>query len=184
MNILVTGGAGYIGSHACKLLSAKGYQPITYDNLSRGHRAAVKWGPLEVGDIADRDRLRAVLVRYRPAALMHFAAFAYVGEFGRKSSPALPQQRRRKYLAAKNGQPIWSVAHSILIVMRDLWHPLQVSPFPKDHPQQPINPYGHSKLFVERILADLERASALPWVSLRYFNAAGCGSGWRNRRGA
>ena len=57
-------------------------------------------------------------------------------------------------------------------------------PISEDHPQQPINPYGHSKLFVERILADLERASALPWVSLRYFNAAGCGSGWRNRRGA
>ena len=78
MNILVTGGAGYIGSHACKLLAAKGHVPVTYDNLSRGHRAAVKWGPLEVGDLADRPRLRAVFEQYRPAALMHFAAFAYV----------------------------------------------------------------------------------------------------------
>ena len=80
MNILVTGGAGYIGSHTCKLLAAKGHVPITYDNLSRGHRAAVKWGPLEVGDLEDRQRLRSVFQQYHPSALMHFAAFAYVGE--------------------------------------------------------------------------------------------------------
>src|SRR5262249_31521672 len=80
LNILVTGGAGYIGSHACKALAAKGFIPITYDNLSRGNRWAVKWGPLEVGDTADAERVRAVLEKYRPAALMHFAAYAYVGE--------------------------------------------------------------------------------------------------------
>src|SRR4029079_7616331 len=79
-NILVTGGAGYIGSHTCKLLAARGHVPVTYDNLSRGHRAAVKWGPLEGGDIADPNRLRTVLQKYRPVALMHFASFAYVGE--------------------------------------------------------------------------------------------------------
>src|SRR5437660_908264 len=80
MNVLVTGGAGYIGSHACKALAAKGYVPVAYDNLSRGNRWAVKWGPLEEGDVGDSSRVIAVLEKYRPVALMHFAAFAYVGE--------------------------------------------------------------------------------------------------------
>src|SRR5260370_31839873 len=80
LTVLVTGGAGYIGSYACKALAAKGYVPITYDNLSRGNVWAVKWGPLEKGDIADKQQLRAVLEKYRPRALMHFAAYAYVGE--------------------------------------------------------------------------------------------------------
>src|ERR1043166_7655566 len=80
MRVLVTGGAGYIGSHACKALAMHGIDPVTYDNLSRGNRYAVKWGPLEEGDIADAERLASVLRTYRPAALMHFAAYAYVGE--------------------------------------------------------------------------------------------------------
>ena len=80
MKILVTGGAGYIGSHACKVLARRGFEPIVFDNLSRGNRWAVKWGPLELGDIANSVRLRTVLEQYRPAALMHFAAYAYVGE--------------------------------------------------------------------------------------------------------
>ncbi len=80
LNVLVTGGAGYIGSHACKALTAAGYTPIAYGNLSRGNRWAVKWGPLEEGDIADSARVHVVLEKYRPAALMHFAAYAYVGE--------------------------------------------------------------------------------------------------------
>src|SRR3954467_1989357 len=80
LNILVTGGAGFIGSHTCKALAKSGYLPVTYDNLSRGHRESVKWGPLEVGDIADTDRVRSVLRKYQPIAVMHFAAFAHVGE--------------------------------------------------------------------------------------------------------
>jgi len=80
MNIIVTGGAGFIGSHACKALAQAGFLPVTYDNLSRGHREAVKWGPLEIGDIADTARLKALLDRYQPAAVMHFAAYAYVEE--------------------------------------------------------------------------------------------------------
>jgi UDP-arabinose 4-epimerase len=80
LNILVTGGAGYIGSHTCKLLAALGHLPVTYDNLSRGHRSAVRWGPIETGDILDRAQLRRVIDRYQPAAIMHFAALAYVGE--------------------------------------------------------------------------------------------------------
>src|SRR5437588_134403 len=80
MHILVTGGAGYVGSHACKALAAMGYVPVTYDNLCRGNDWAVKWGPLEKGDVGDKQRLHAVLEKYRPDALMHFAAYAYVGE--------------------------------------------------------------------------------------------------------
>jgi hypothetical protein len=79
-SILVTGGAGYIGSHTCKALADKGFQPVAYDNLSRGHRWAVKWGPLELGDIRDKARLEAVMRAYRPLAVLHFAALAYVGE--------------------------------------------------------------------------------------------------------
>src|SRR4051794_22556553 len=78
--ILVTGGAGFIGSHTCKALAQHGFVPVTYDNLSRGHRKAVRWGPIEIGDIADRGRVASVLERYRPIAAMHFAAYAYVGE--------------------------------------------------------------------------------------------------------
>jgi UDP-arabinose 4-epimerase len=78
--LLVTGGAGYIGSHACKQLDRAGFEPVTFDNLARGHRELVKWGPLEVGDLADVCRLIEVVERYRPVAVMHFAALAYVGE--------------------------------------------------------------------------------------------------------
>ncbi len=78
--VLVTGGAGYIGSHVCKALAAGGFQPISYDNLCRGHRWAVKWGPLEEGDMDDRRRLREVVSQYRPCGVIHLAAFAYVSE--------------------------------------------------------------------------------------------------------
>src|SRR5271170_8094713 len=86
-SILVTGGAGYIGSHTCKALRQGGFAPVTYDNLARGNAEAVKWGPLEVGDLSDRGRLREVIVRYRPKAVVHFAALAYVGESN--ENPAL-----------------------------------------------------------------------------------------------
>ena len=81
MNVLVTGGAGYIGSHACKALSKAGLTPVAFDNLVTGHAEAVKWGPLERGDVLDRARLDAVLQNYQPSAVLHFAGYAYVGEF-------------------------------------------------------------------------------------------------------
>jgi UDP-glucose-4-epimerase GalE len=172
MKILVTGGAGYIGSHACKVLAASGFEPVVYDDLSRGHRGAVKWGPLEVGDIADTDRLRAVFEHYQPIALMHFAAYAYVGEsvqdpllyygnnFGGTTS--LLQ-------ALLDYQTIPVVFSSTCATYGE---PIAI-PISEDHPQRPINPYGFSKLFTEQLLADLEIAHGLRSVSLRYFNAAG-----------
>jgi UDP-glucose-4-epimerase GalE len=176
LNILVTGGAGYIGSHACKALAARGYVPISYDNLLRGNRWAVKWGPLEEGDIADETRVQAVLEKYRPVALMHFAANAYVGESVRQ--PLLYYINNFGGTAAL----LNAVLHleRIPIVFSSTCATYGVPeriPISEDHPQDPINPYGHSKLFVERMLADLNVSVGLPWVALRYFNAAGADPG-------
>jgi UDP-arabinose 4-epimerase len=172
LNVLVTGGAGYIGSHACKALALNGYVPITYDNLSRGNNWAVKWGPLERGEIADVQRLRTVLDKYRPLALMHFAAYAYVGESVKQ--PLLYYENNFAGTASLlraiiNYKPIPVVFSSTCAT----YGVPDFVPITEDHPQSPINPYGHSKLFVERMLADLNVACGLPWVALRYFNAAG-----------
>jgi UDP-glucose-4-epimerase GalE len=172
LNILVTGGAGYIGSHTCKLLASGGHLPIAYDNLSRGQRDAVRWGPLEIGDIVDGDTLQAVVEKYRPDAVMHFAALAYVGE-----SVERPLDYYRNNVAGS--------AALIETLLRCGTIPFIFSsscatygvpeqlPILEEHQLQPVNPYGHSKLFVERILADAGAAHGLRWASLRYFNAAG-----------
>jgi UDP-arabinose 4-epimerase len=171
MKVLITGGAGYIGSHACKLLAARGVEPVVYDNLSRGNRWAVKWGPLEEGDISDVARVQNVLKRYRPAAVMHFAAFAYVGESVEKpllyyrnnvcGSAALLQA-----LIVAGALPFVFSSTCATYGMPD------TVPIPETHPQRPINPYGFSKLVMERMLADVE-PQGVRSVSLRYFNAAG-----------
>jgi UDP-glucose-4-epimerase GalE len=173
MKILVTGGAGYIGSHACKALAAGGFEPVTYDNLSRGNPSVVKWGPLEAGDIGDQARLRAVLDQHQPAAVIHFAAFAYVGES--VNNPNLYYQNNvcgsaTLLRTVTEYKPIPVVFSSTCATYGV---PDQV-PIPEGHPQRPINPYGFTKLVVERILADLDQAYGLRSVSLRYFNAAGC----------
>ena len=172
MKILVTGGAGYIGSHTCKVLARSGFEPIVYDNLSRGNSWSVKFGPLEVGELGDVVRLRAVLEKYRPQALMHFAAFASVGE-----SVANPLLYYRNNIGGTTSllqaivdyQPIPVVFSSTCAT----YGVPNVIPIPEDHEQRPINPYGYSKLVVERLLADLDIAHQLRSVSLRYFNAAG-----------
>lgn len=174
LNILVTGGAGYIGSHVSKRLSARGYLPIAYDNLSRGQRAAVKWGPLEVGDIDDRDRLRAVLGHHRPIAVMHFAALAYVSESVEKGAlePRPTMLMGRPVLeVCRCGRPLLYYKNNVAgsIALLETLNEFGALPFifssscitygipdtipiSEDHPQHPINPYGHSKLFVERML--------------------------------
>src|SRR5579885_213375 len=171
-SVLVTGGAGYIGCHTCKALSRRGYLPVTYDNLSRGHKTAVKWGPLELGDVADRARLSEVLEKYKPIAVIHFAAFAYVGE--------------------SVGEPLLYFENNVAqsIAMLDVLRRHGVNrfvfsstcavygvpprlPITEDTELAPINPYGASKLMVERILRDCSAAFGLESVSLRYFNAAG-----------
>jgi UDP-glucose-4-epimerase GalE len=172
MKILVTGGAGYIGSHACKALAAAGFEPVTYDNLSRGNRWAVKWGPLEIGDIGDAGRVREALDKHKPAAVMHFAAFAYVGES--VENPNLYYQNNvcgsATLLRTVTEYKAIPVVFSSTCATYGV--PEQV-PIPEGHPQRPINPYGFTKYIVERILADVDHAHGLRSVSLRYFNAAG-----------
>ncbi len=170
--VLVTGGAGYIGSHACKALARAGFRPIAYDNLVYGHADAVKWGPLVDGDIADGPRLRAVLSAERVVAVMHFAAFAYVGES--MTDPA-------KYFRNNTVGTL-----TLLDSMRDVGVdrivfsstcatygiPSEV-PISESTPQRPVNPYGESKLMVERVLEWYDQAYETKSVCLRYFNAAG-----------
>ncbi len=170
MNILVTGGAGFIGSHTCKVLAARGLQPIVYDNLSRGHRHAVRFGPLEVGDIADAARLREVIKSHRPDAVMHFAAFINVGE-----SVEHPQRYHSNNVDG-SAVLLRTVAEfeSIPIVFSSsaaVYGMPERVPIDEDHPLQPMNPYGTSKMLVERMLADAK--PSFPSVALRYFNAAG-----------
>ena len=170
--ILVTGGAGYIGAHACKALARAGYLPVTYDNLVYGHPAAVKWGPLEEGDINDRRRLDAVMHKYNPAAVMHFAAYAYVGES--VADPAKYYHNNAVgtlvLLDAMRKRKIDKIIFSSTCATYG--NPGQI-PIPENHPQNPINPYGRSKLMIEWILQDFAIAYGLKYVSLRYFNAAG-----------
>ena len=172
MNVLVTGGAGYIGSHTCKALWRAGYRPVTYDNLIYGHEWAVKWGPLEKGDICDRERLSMVIETYRPSAVIHFAAFAYVGES--VTDPAKYYENNvggtLSLLAAMRTHNIPRIVFSSTCATYGI---PDIVPIAEDASQRPINPYGMSKLMIERVLVDYSRAYGFRSVSLRYFNAAG-----------
>jgi UDP-glucose-4-epimerase GalE len=171
--ILVTGGAGYVGSHACKALAAAGHTPVAYDNLGRGHRELVRWGPLEVGDLADAARLDEVFGRHRPEAVMHFAAFAYVGEsvedparYWRNNVGGTLELVEAARRAGVKALVFSSTCSTYGVPER--------TPIGEDAPQRPINPYGATKLAIERMLSDYAAAYGLRSVSLRYFNAAGC----------
>lgn len=170
--ILVTGGAGYIGSHVCKHLAATGYQPVCYDNLSTGHRWAVQWGPLEVGDIRDAERLDRVFHDYRPAAVMHFAASSLVSE-----SVARPAEYYRNNVIGSLNLAESMVRNSVENIVFSSTCAVYGEPMAdvicEDHPRDPINPYGATKLAIERMLEDFSNAGALRHATLRYFNAAG-----------
>jgi len=170
--VLVTGGAGYVGSHACRMLAASGYLPVTLDNLSTGHRWAVKWGPLEIGDLADRPLVNALIGRYKPVAVMHFAALSLVGESA--SQPA------RYYgnnvagtLSLLDAMRENGVTKFIFSSTCATYGDPESCPIAETTAQQPINVYGRSKLMVETILRDYAAAYGLRAVALRYFNAAG-----------
>lgn len=170
--VLVTGGAGYIGSHTCKALAGAGYLPVVYDNLSRGHAWAVKWGPLEKGDIRNRARLGEVFARHEPDAVLHFAGLAYVGE-----SVAAPGSYYDTNVSGSLALVETMRAHGNSKIVFSSTCATYGSPdkLPIDEEtlQSPVNPYGASKLMVERILADFDRAHGVRSTSLRYFNAAG-----------
>lgn len=170
--ILVTGGAGYIGSHACKQLAKAGYQPVTVDNLSRGHRWAVKWGPLEVADIADRAAMIGVLQKYRPAAVLHFAAYAYAGES--VTHPAL--YYGNNIVASWNlleAMRETGVRHIVFSSTCATYGEMPTEPIRETAAQNPVSPYGFSKLAIERLLLDYSVAYGFKAVMPRYFNASG-----------
>jgi len=170
--VLVTGGAGYIGSHACKLLARSGYAPVVFDNLVYGHRDFVKWGELEEGDLCDSARVHEVIAKHRPEAVLHFAAYALVGE-----SVTNPGKYYRNNVGGSLNLLDAMVAGGVKRIVFSstcaTYGVPSVVPIPEDHAQEPINPYGMSKLMVERMLADFEVAHGMRFAALRYFNAAG-----------
>jgi UDP-glucose-4-epimerase GalE len=170
--VLVTGGAGYIGSHVCKALAKAGYEPVALDNLSTGRRQAVRWGRLLELDLADEAGVRAALERERPIAVMHLAASIEVAQSLRE--PA-------RYYANNVANSLRLLDAMLAADVRTLvfsstgatYGVANMVPIPEDHRQLPINPYGETKLAVERAIAWLGKAHGLRWVALRYFNAAG-----------
>ncbi|WP_320176865.1 UDP-glucose 4-epimerase GalE [Roseovarius pacificus] len=171
-NILVTGGAGYIGSHACKVLKAAGYTPVTYDNLSTGWEEAVKFGPFEQGDLTDRERLDRTFAAYQPAAILHFAALSQVGESMRE--PGLYWHNNvagslTLFQAAVQAGCMNVVFSSTCATYGDQDNVV----LDESSAQYPINAYGASKRAIEDMLRDFEGAYGLNHVVFRYFNVAG-----------
>ncbi|OGN65497.1 MAG: UDP-glucose 4-epimerase GalE [Chlamydiae bacterium RIFCSPHIGHO2_12_FULL_49_9] len=171
-SVLVTGGAGYIGSHTCKCLAKAGFLPITYDNLSTGHEYAVKWGPFIRGDLSDAARLNSAIAEFKPKAVLHFAASAIV--FESVQDPA-------KYYENNVGSAIHLLNAMRQNGIKDLifsstcatYGIPQSIPIIETHPQDPINPYGRSKLMIEQMIRDYSHSYGLRSINLRYFNVAG-----------
>lgn len=172
MSILVCGGAGYIGSHINKLLAQKGYDTIVYDNLIYGHREAVKWGKFVKADLCDRAVLDRVFSENKIDAVFHFAAFAYVGESVTEPAKYYFNNvcNTLNLLEAMRDHGCNKIIFSSTCATYGIPEKL---PITEDMPQNPINPYGATKLMVERIFKDYNTAYGLKYVALRYFNAAG-----------
>lgn len=170
--ILIVGGAGYIGSHLNKEISKKGIETVIFDNLSYGHRDFIKWGTYEQGDLGNIENIRSVFRKYPIEAVMHFAAFTYVGE-----SVEDPQKYYMNNV--KNTLNLLQVMLEENVkyfvfssTCATYGNPVEI-PITENHPQNPINPYGKGKLMVETVLKDYSDAYGLKYASLRYFNAAG-----------
>lgn len=171
-SVLVTGGAGYIGSHACKALAEAGYTPVTYDNLSIGNRWAVRWGPFELGDIRDAAQLADAIRRHRPVGVMHFAALALVGES--MTEPGLYYRMNvGGTQTVMDAARVAGVAAFVFSSTCAIYGTPDRLPITEKTPKAPINPYGASKLMVERILEDYQMGYGFRYAALRYFNAAG-----------
>jgi UDP-glucose 4-epimerase len=171
-NILVTGGAGYVGSYVCKTLSKKGYQPIVLDSFVCGHHEAVKWGPFIEGEISDRALLEDVFSTHDIHAVMHFGGFCYVGD-----SVQNPRDYYRNNvtatLALLEAMIDSEISSFIFSSSCTVYGEPEEFPIKETHPTNPISPYGRCKLMVEQILNDFSHAYGLKYISLRYFNAAG-----------
>jgi len=172
MRVLVTGGAGYIGSHTAKALARTGHEVVVLDNFSSGHRWAIKWGPCVDGDLADSALVAAALKTYGIDAILHFAASIQVGESVRDP---------KKYfwnnvvntLRLLDAMLETGVVHIVFSSSAAVYGNPEKVPIPEEHPTRPVNPYGETKLMMERALEAYGAAYGLRWMALRYFNAAG-----------
>ena len=173
--VLVTGGAGYVGSHTCLALAEAGFTPVVYDNLCNGHADFVRWGPLEQGDIRDADRLGEVFARYKPAAILHFAALIEVGESVKAPGRFYESNVGGAITLIETARRHGVEAMVFSSTCATYGEPVRL-PMDEGHPQQPLNPYGRTKLMVEQALADYSRYAGFRSVCLRYFNAAGADS--------
>ena len=171
-HVLVTGGAGYIGSHVCKALKQRGYIPVSYDNYCSGHAGAVNWGPAEQGDICDRARLAQVIETYQPVAIMHFAALIQVGES--VTDPAR-YYHNNVYgsLCLLEEARAHGIKHMVFSSTAAVYGLPDVDLISEDTPKAPINPYGHTKRAMEQMIYDYSAAYGMKHAVLRYFNAAG-----------
>ncbi|MBI1171551.1 UDP-glucose 4-epimerase GalE [bacterium] len=171
-HVIVTGGAGYIGAHACKALSRAGFIPVAFDNLTTGWGQAVKFGPLFKGDLMDRAALDACFAQYQPVAVMHFAALSLVGES--MTNPG-------KYWRTNVNGSLNLIEATLAAGVRNFvfsstcatYGELDGVALDEDTPQTPINAYGGSKLAIEMMLRDFQKSSGLNSVIFRYFNVAG-----------
>lgn len=172
MRVLITGGAGFIGSHTAKLLAQSGYQPVVYDNLSTGHLSAVRWGPIIVGDLSNTPLLTAVLREYQIDAVVHFAASAYVGESMEQPAKYF-QNNVQNTLSLLNAMLEAGVTQIVFSSSCAVYGDPGDQMITEETLKQPMSPYGESKLFVERVLGWYREAYGMRSVALRYFNAAG-----------
>jgi len=171
-NILVTGGAGYIGSHVCKALSQKGYTPIAYDNFSSGNHEAVQWGPKEKGDIRDESTLTTVIKKYEPKAIMHFAALIQVGDSVNNPSEYYNNNVFGSYTLLETARK-HNIQNMVFSSTAAVYGMPNVKVIPEKAPLSPINPYGHTKLAMENMIRNYSDAYGINHAILRYFNAAG-----------
>ena len=170
--ILIAGGAGYIGSHTNKLLSRRGIPTVVFDNLSLGHREFAKWGSLFIGDLSDKEQIRSCFRQYPTQAVMHFSAFAYVGES--MTQPAKYYQNNvLNTVRLLEVMKEFAVSRFIFSSSCAVYGTPAELPITEGHPRLPISPYGRTKLMVEEILKDFDAAYGMKHISLRYFNAAG-----------
>jgi UDP-glucose-4-epimerase GalE len=171
-SILVAGGAGYVGSHACKALSQAGYLPVTIDDLRTGHADAVKWGPLVQADIRDADAVRAAVREHKITSAMHFAASSLVAESVIKPEIYYDNNvvATLSFLGALTAE---GLAHIVFSSTAAVYGAIDVDLISEDSPLIPTNPYGQTKLAIEGALKWMGEAKGFSWCALRYFNAAG-----------
>lgn len=172
MRVLVTGGAGYIGSHTAKALARAGHEPVVFDNLSTGHQWAVKWGPLIEADLANEAAIRDSLIKYAIDAVIHFAACAYVGDSMHDPGKYFQNNvvHSLNLLRAMNEAGVKKIVFSSSCATYGMPESLPIN---EDHPLNPVNPYGESKRMMENMLRWYGEIHGFKWISLRYFNAAG-----------